>query len=262
VSVDGDTALISARNNDDGGTDSGSAYAFVRSGTSWSQQQKLTAADAAAGDHFGGVSVSDDTALIGAPDDDDGGTDSGSAYVFLRSGTTWSQQQKLTASAPAAGDHFGGSVSVSNDTALVSAIGDDDFGQSSGAAYIFVRSGTTWSEQQKLTASDPDQFEGFAAVVSVSGDIALIGAPSDDDGGNTAGSAYVFLRSGSAWSQEQKLTASDAAPSDIFGYSVSVSGDTALVGAPSDDDDSGGNSGSAYAFLRSELDRAAKAHRL
>eukprot|EP01047_Picozoa_sp_COSAG01_P108983 COSAG01_NODE_37878_length_497_cov_2.331658_1_plen_95_part_10 len=93
----GDTAVIGAHYDDDAGSASGSAYAFVRTGTSWSQQAKLTASDAAAGDYFGvSVAVAGDTAVIGASDDDDAGSDSGSAYAFVRTGTSWSQQAKLT----------------------------------------------------------------------------------------------------------------------------------------------------------------------
>jgi hypothetical protein len=112
---------------------------FVRSGATWTQQAKLTAADADAGDNFGfSVAISGDTALVGADGDDDAGLSSGSAYVFVRSGTTWSEQAKLTASDAAAGDNFGFSVAISGDTALVGADGDDDAGDRSGSAYVFA----------------------------------------------------------------------------------------------------------------------------
>jgi hypothetical protein len=249
VSVSGDTAVIGAEWDDDGGTNSGSAYVFTRSGTTWTEQQKLTASDAAAYDSFGtSVSVSGDTAVIGAYGDDDGGSRSGSTYVFTRSGTTWTQQAKLTASDAAADDYFGTSVSVSGDTAVIGAYWDDDGGTSSGSAYVFTRSGTTWTEQQKLTASDAVAYDYFGYSVSVSGDTAVIGAYYDDDGGSASGSAYVFTRSlDGTWTQQQKLTASDAAAGDYFGYSVSVSGDTALIGARLDDG-IGADSGSAYVF--------------
>jgi len=251
VAVNGETAVIGAYGNDDGGTNSGSAYIFIRSGTTWSEQAKLTASDAAAGDNFGiSVAVSGNTAVIGAYLDDDGGTNSGAAYVFTRSGTTWNQQAKLTASDAAADDWFGYSVAVSGDTAVIGADGDDDGGNSSGAAYVFVRSGTTWSQQAKLTASDAAADDRFGASVAVDGDTAVIGAYRDDDGGADSGAAYVFIRSGTTWSQQAKLTASDAAADDQFGRSVAVDGDTAVIGAHRDDD-SATNSGSAYVFTRS-----------
>jgi len=123
---------------------------------------KLKAHDAAALDEFGiSVSISGDYAIVGANRDDDGGFGSGSAYIFKWDGTSWSQQAKLTALDAAAGDYFGESVSISGDYAIVGALNNDDAGQASGSAYIFSRSGTTWNQQTKLTASDAaigDQF--------------------------------------------------------------------------------------------------------
>jgi hypothetical protein len=246
VALSGDTAVVGAPFDDDAGSASGSAYVFVRSGTRWSQQQKLTASDAAPNDDFGlAVAVSGDTAVVGAIGDDDAGRDSGAAYVFVRSGTRWRQQQKLTASDAASSDLFGNSVAVSGDTAVVGARGDDDAGGvNSGAAYVFVRSGTRWSQQQKLTASDAAPNDDFGLAVALSGDTAVVGAENN--------SAYVFVRSGTRWSEQQKLTASDAAAGagGFFGNSVAVSGDTAVVGAYADVD-AGGDSGAAYVFVRS-----------
>ena len=261
VSGDGSTAVIGAHGDDDRGSESGSAYVFTRSGSSWTQQAKLTASDGAAGDIFGySVAVSGDgnTAVIGAYGDDDRGIESGSAYVFTRSGGSWTQQAKLTASDGAAGDvfDFGYSVAVSGDgsTAVIGAYGDDDRGSESGSAYVFTRSGGSWTQQAKLTASDGAAGDVFGYSVAVSGDgsTAVIGAHGDDDRGSESGSAYVFTRSGSSWTQQAKLTASDGAAGDIFGYSVAVSGDgnTAVIGAYGDDD-RGIESGSAYVFTRS-----------
>ncbi len=251
VALSAETALIGAYQDDDGATNSGSAYVFTRSGSNWSQQQKLSASDAATYDYFGkSVALSGDTALIGAYSDDDGGTDSGSAYVFNRSGSTWSQQQKLTASDATSSDYFGFSVALSADTALIGAILDDDGGTNSGSAYAFSRSGSTWAEERKLTAVNARALHFFGNAVALSGDTALIAAYSDDVGGWDRGSAYVFTRSGSTWSQQQKLTASDAADYDLFGYSVALAGDTVLIGAYQDDD-GGTDSGSAYVYTRS-----------
>jgi hypothetical protein len=148
------------------------------------------------------VALSGDTALVGAYFDDDAGSDAGAAYVFVRSGTSWSQQDKLIASDAAAADLFaGGLIALDGDTALIGAPFDDDAGSQSGSAYVFVRSGTSWSQQEKLTASDAADGDGFGATsVALSGDIALIGAYRDDDGGSDAGSAYIFERSGTSWS--------------------------------------------------------------
>ncbi|MCX6671281.1 MAG: PKD domain-containing protein, partial [Euryarchaeota archaeon] len=197
VSISGDTALIGACFDDDNGFDSGSAYVFVRTGTTWTEQTKLRASDGTAGDYFSAyaVSISSDTALIGAQGDDDNGADSGSAYVFIRTGLTWTEQEKLLVSDGAAQDFFGGSVSLSGDTVLIGAGGDDDNGGNSGSAYMFIRTGTTWAQEAKLLASDGAAEDIFGWAVALDGDTALIGAYYDDDNGLDSGSAYVFTKS-------------------------------------------------------------------
>ena len=248
TSLDGDTALIGASGDNDNGADSGSAYVFTRSGTTWTQQQKLLASDGGPGALFGcSVSLDGNTALIGAQEYVSGGN--GSAYVFTRTGTTWVQQAKLLASDGAAWDNFGVYVFLSGDTALIGADRDDDNGENSGSAYVFTRTGTTWTQQQKLLPSDGAAEDIFGVSVSLSGDTALIGAWYDDDNGTDSGSAYVFTRSGTTWTQQQKLLAPDGAAADWFGNSVFLSGDTAIIAAPQDDD-MGTNSGSAYIFTR------------
>jgi len=261
VSISGDTAIVSADLDDDAclptinqSCNSGSAYVFTRSGTTWTQQAKLTASDAAAGDLFGfSVSISRDTAIVGSRFNDDVPNNSGSAYVFTRSGTTWTQQAKLTASDAAAEDNFGVSVSILGDTAIVGAAFNDDVPNNSGSAYVFTRSGTTWTQQAKLIASDAAAGDQFSFSVSISVDAAIVGAAFNDDAGTSSGSAYVFTRSGTIWTQQAKLTSSDAAAFDEFGVSVSISGDTAIVGAIFDDH-AGRASGSAYVFLPSDTD--------
>ena len=255
VSMSGNTAVIGASYDDHaGGIDAGSAYVFVRSGSVWTQQAKLTASDAAADDYFGvSVSISGDTAVVGASlHDHAGGAAAGSAYVFVNSNGIWTEQAKLTASDAAAGDNFGYSVSVSGDTAVIGAYGDDHAGKTdAGSVYVFVRSGGIWTHQAKLTASDAGASDRFGWSVSVSGDTAVIGAPYDREVWSWAGSAYVFVRSGGVWTQQARLAASDAAADDRFGRSVSVSDDTAVIGAYYDDHAGGTDAGSAYVFVRS-----------
>ncbi|MCG3163162.1 MAG: hypothetical protein JMDDDDMK_04545 [Acidobacteria bacterium] len=250
VGISGETIVVGAPLDDDAGSSSGSAYVFVRTGTLWSQQQKLTASDAARDDWFGySVAISGETIVVGAYFDDDAGVNSGSAYVFVRTGTVWSQQQKLTASDAAASDNFGNAVAISGETVVVGAVLDDDAGSSSGSAYVFVRTGTVWSQQQKLTASDAAAGDLFGSALAISGETIVIGAQFDADAGSDSGSAYVFVRTGTVWSEQQKLTASDAAAFDHFGYSVRISGETIVIGSPGDNV-AGGNSGSAYVFVR------------
>jgi hypothetical protein len=246
VSISGDYAIVGADGDDSG---KGSAYIFRRDGTDWSEQAKKTASDGAAGDYFGySASISGDYAIVGAPWDNDKGNWSGSAYIFRRDGTSWSQQAKKTASDGATADYFGYSVSISGDLAIVGAYGDDDKGDWSGSAYIFKWDGTSWIQQQKLLASDGAADDYFGLSVSISGDYAIVGAYGDDDKGSASGSAYMFRLDGTNWIQQAKLTASDGAAGDVFGYSVSISGDYAIVGAYGDDD-KGSNSGSAYIFV-------------
>ncbi len=262
VAVSGDTALIGVRFDDDdaNGLESGSAYVFTRSGTTWSQQARLTAADGSDRDWFGvRVALEGDTAVVPADADDSdvNGVDSGSVYVFTRSGSTWTQQAKLTASDGAAVDLFGYSVALSGDTVLIGARFDDDDvnGDNSGSVYVFTRSGTSWSQQAKLTAADGGAGDEFGYSVALAGDTAVITANADDSdvNGVDSGSAYVFTRSGTDWSQQAKLTAADGAAGDLFGVRVALAGDTALIGARLDDDDVNGvDSGSAYVFTRSE----------
>jgi len=246
VSVNGDTVLAGATGDDDAGTDSGSVYVFVRGFGGWTLQQKLVASDGAAGDRFGIVSLSGDTALVTAI-----GSGFGSAYVFVRSATSWVEQAKFAASDGAAGDLFGSAISLSGDTALVGAYGDGGAAAYTGSAYVFVRSAAVWSEQAKLAAFDGAQEDYFGSAVSLSGDTAMVGAYATDSGGSGSGSVYVFERNAANWVAQGKLARSDSAPAgDGFGIGVSLSGDTAMVGAWGDDS-SANNSGSVYEYVRS-----------
>ncbi len=250
IALSGDTVVIGAPHDDDKGNDAGSVYVFTRSGTTWSQQVKLTAADGVAGDVFGiSIAFSGDTIVIGADLNDEKALNAGAVYVFTRSGSSWSQQAKITAADGAETDIFGVRVALYGDTILISARRDDDdvMGIDAGSAYIFTRTGTTWQQQIKLTASDGAADDRFGRSVALVADTAVIGAMFQDDKGDNSGSAYVFTRSGTTWSQQVKLTAADGAEGDVFGWSVALSDDTAVITAPHDDD-KGNESGSAYVF--------------
>jgi len=259
VSIDGDTAIVGARVDNHGGaiSSAGAAYIFEKPGGGWidaTQDAKLTASDATAGDQLGNsVSISGNTALVGARLDNIGGTGSGSAYIFEKPGGGWidaTQDAKLTASDSAQNDDFGFASSISGDTALVGAFRTDDDGNRSGSAYVFVKPGGGWVDATQdaiLKASDAAAEDQFAWAVSISGNTILVGAFGDD---SNAGSAYVFMKPGGGWvdaTEDQKLTASDAAAGDEFGDSVSISGNTAIIGAHFNDD-GGNDSGSAYIF--------------
>src|SRR5262245_58441102 len=232
------------------------------------QQAYLKGSNTGVSDQFGySVSVSGDTVVVGAyledsnatsvngDESNNGAGNSGAAYVFVRSGTTWTQQAYLKASNANASDAFGYSLSISGDTVVVgaqfeasSATGvdgnqSDNSAGNSGAAYVFVRSGTTWTQQAYLKASNAGANDVFGSSVSVSGDTVVVGAVEEnssatgvngdesDNSSFSAGAAYVFVRSGTTWSQQAYLKASNTDFFDQFGYSVSVSGDTAVVAA-------------------------------
>ena len=219
----------------------------VISNNNWLEQDKLLASDGAGWDQFGYcVSISGDYAIIGASHNDDNGDHSGSAYIFKRDGTSWTEEAKLIASDGAEYDSFGRSVSIDGDYAIIVARYDDDNGDASGSAYIFKRDGTTWNEQAKLLASDGAERDYFGSSVTIYRNYAIIGATDDDDNGDESGSAYIFKRDGTSWTEEAKLIASDGTEGDAFGHSVSIDGDYAIIGAYGDDD----YSGSAYVFKR------------
>ena len=201
------------------------------------QQAKLTASDGAPDDGFGvSVAISGSMAVVGASFKN---SQTGAAYVFVRSGAAWSQQARLTAADAAQGSDFGYSVAVCGPAVVVGAthISSTD----TGAAYVFVRTDTAWSQQAKLAAPGPATIDFFGWSVAIVGSTAVVGAP----GQTSPGAAYVFVRSGTAWHQQAKLTAADGASGDFFGGSVAISESTTVAGAPNN------NSaiGAAYVYV-------------
>jgi hypothetical protein len=256
VSVSNTTAVVGAHQEDTVPASSGAAFVFERNPAdgAWEQTAKLTASDAEAGDNFGiSVSVDGTTAVVGAFGEDTAGSGTGAAYVFEIDPASglWEEVARLTASDAEAYDFFGGDVSVSGGTAIVGASGEDTRGDHAGAAYVFERNPASgmWEEVAKLTAKDAEAKDGFGISVSVSNNTAVVGAFNEDTGGAGAGAAYVFRRdpASGTWEHVAKLVASDAAAIDQFGFSVSVSDTTALVGAVGEDA-GGHNAGAAYVF--------------
>ena len=242
VSIHGNYALVSDPEDDSFEYNQGAVYLYFNDNGVWTLQEFLHASDLAELDYFGSsVSIYGDIVLIGARADDDNGYSSGSAYIFQRNGDSWTQQVKLTASDGSWLDHFGISVSLFGDYALIGADGDDS---GSGSAYVFRREGDAWIEQSKLIASDASENDGFGNAVAIFEDYAIIGAHGDD---NYTGSTYIFYRSGDVWNQQAKLTSLDSTVGDGFGKSVAISDDYAFIGSPFDDDN-GTYSGSAYIF--------------
>ena len=282
VAIDGDTLVVGAYGESSGVPDdpsdntassAGAVYVFTRSGTTWSQQAYLKAAVPGSNDWFGRtVSIRGDTLLVGAPLEDSSATggvsddsarSAGAAFVFTRTGTTWTQQAFLKASNAQASDQFGHAVAVvDDDRILVGAPYTNN-----GTVYAFVRTGTTWSEQQMLEASNPNLLDEFGRRLAVSGETVAVGAPSEsssatggelDNSMSGAGAVYVFTHSGTAWSQQAYVKASNAGVRDNFGFSIALSGDTLAVGAifegssasGGEMDDSAARAGAAYVFTR------------
>ncbi|MGI6249911.1 MAG: FG-GAP repeat protein [Anaerolineaceae bacterium] len=297
---DSATMGVNGDQDNNNAPESGAAYVFMRNGSAWTQQAYLKASNTNAWDLFGtSVAISGDTIVVGAiressnatgingDQSDNSAEDAGAAYVFVRSGSTWTQQAYLKASNTDTWDTFGISVAISNDTIVVGAIressnatgvnGDqsDNSAEDAGAAYVFARSGSTWTQQAYLKASNTDAGDYFGSSVAISDDTIVVGAYGEDsaatginndnqsdNSASYAGAAYVFARSGSTWTQQAYLKASNTNAWDLFGTSVAVSGDTIVVGAHVEDsaatgvnndnqsDNSAEDAGAAYVFAR------------
>jgi hypothetical protein len=247
VAVDGDVAIVGAYADDTIADNAGSAYVFTFDGSHWTESQVLVASDAAARDSFGfSVAIDGNTAIIGAPFNADPASRGSVAYIFKFNGTRWYEMVRLTASEGHFANDFGRSVAIDGNTAIVGAPGDDDNGQDSGSVYVFNYDGTRWLQTQKLTATDGTAGDRFGGSVAVEGRTAIIGAAADDEKGSYAGSAYIFASDSAGWREVQKLTASDAAASSLFGNSVDVDGIAVIVGASY----SRITRGSAYVYVR------------
>ena len=256
---------------------SGAAYVFKRTVSEWQQEAYLKAPNTDASDYFGRViSLSGDTIVVAAYVEDSNQTTitngvtasadnirsgSGAAYVFKRSSSTWAQEAYLKAPNADVNDYFGFGLSISGDTLVVSTR-DEDSNQttitngttasadnsktSSGAAYVFRRTGSTWAQEAYLKASNADSNDYFGASSAISGDSIVVGAMWENSNQTTitngrgasannsvgsAGAAYVFKRLGSSWAQEAYLKAPNVDVNDFFGFKTSISGDTVVVGA-------------------------------
>lgn len=247
VAIDAETALVGAFWDDDKGSNAGAAYVFVRDGSVWSEQQKLTAATSAA---LGlSVALDGDSAIVGSPGES---SQAGAAYVFVRSGTSWTLQKKLVASDAEASDQFGFAVDIKGDAAIIGAFGYDrdanDMTRSFGAAYVYTRSGSEWTEQAKLLPLAPRDSTQFGMAVQIDGDTAAVGAPAEgNELPGKPGAAYVFENTDGIWTQTQKLSAAGITTVNWFGRRLALEGDRLVIGAPSE----ANMQGVAYLFTRS-----------
>jgi len=310
VAIAGDTIVVGARDEESSATGvngddsdnslpfAGAAYVFTRTDTTWSQQAYLKASNTGEGDQFGvRVKVAGETIVVAANQEDSSATGvdgdqtsnsanaAGAVYVFVRKGTDWSQQAYIKASNTQGGDQFGHSLDFDGHTLVVGAISEDSAAtgvngdessnaiSQSGAAYVFIRSGSTWVQEAYLKASNTGQFDQFGFAVAIDGDTAVVGAQNEDSDAtgvngtqtnnfeSNSGAAYVFTRSSGSWSQEAYLKASNTWMGDVFGTSLDIEGDVLVVCATGEDGVSTGvngsqengvpNSGAAYVFERS-----------
>lgn len=269
ISGTGEYLIAGARNEDTVASNAGAAYIFKRTGSTWSQQAKLTASDGGASDNFGyDVAISKDGnyAIVGAVFEDGGAGDpksnAGAAYVFVRSGSSWTQQAKLVASDAVASDLLGVHVSINQDGTYVAlgAEGEDANATDSGAVYIFVRSGSSWSQQQKIEQSPSFANHRFSKVSLNPYGVYLLAGATGVQGPpnfNNEGAVYVFTRSGSTWTQQQgPIFTSDGQSSDAFGNSIAIDemATTFISSSRNEDGGSGdpiNSAGAAYIFTRS-----------
>lgn len=223
------------------------AHVYRFDGLAWKEEAKLSPSDSPSGKGFGNsASLHNDTAMIGAHLTDDNGENSGAVYVYQFDGSSWIETAKLTASDAAAGDRFGVAVSLDGDVAVVGALGADDNGFGSGAAYVFRHNGDSWLEEAKLTPADGAANDGFGISVQIEGEMIAIGAWGTTHGTNP-GAVYVFKLDGMGWQEEAKLNPSDSQTALLFGNSISLHEGHLLVGAMGHTE-GGVRSGAAYLY--------------
>ncbi len=252
VALAGNTLAVGTPMADLQASNAGAVFVFVLSGGSWSHQATLTASDGSSGDHLGAaVTAYGDRVAAGAADANGGGlTDSGKVYLFLRQGTTWSQEAILTAGDAAANDTFGAALALDDSLLAIGAPGADVNAQADrGAVYVFSLNEGRWSQTAKLTTSDGAAGDAFGQALALRAGLLLAGAPLAD-GNNTAdvGAAYVFSTGGSAWSQEARLDAANAAGGDAVGQAVALDGGWLTLGLPGADAGGAADAGAVALF--------------
>jgi hypothetical protein len=241
VAIDDNTVVVGAYKNDSNGSDCGAAYVYELIGLQWLQRQKLTALDGYPGDQFGrSVAIEGNTIVVGSYYGDSNKPDTGSAYVFARSGGVWTQQQKLVAPDAAPNDRFGCSVAIDNNTIVIGAYRDGNF---TGSACVFTRTGPNWGFQEKLTASDAGKGDTFGYSVAIDNNTIIIGAPNWN---TTIGSAYFYQRQSTTWLQRSVLRGDNG----HFGFSVALDGNLAVIGAYEGDTNIVSGAGAAYIFAK------------
>ena len=253
VDLDGNTAIVGANGDLHPDGTQGSVYVFVRNGNNWTQQAKLVGSEIDVpfpGFAAWGISIDGDTIAVGAPTTKEQGIESGVTYVYVRDGSTWTQQTRLLPPDGKTRDQFGGSTPLDHDTLAVSASRGHDSRTEPGSVYIYTRSGGIWTQQTKLFASDGFVGDVFGQTIAIEGNKLIIGSPQFPERGKGPGAVYIFQRDGAVWMEREKLLSSDGKLGDDFGLNLAMEGGTVVVGAPAQhpNDPTGKDTGSAYIF--------------
>jgi len=239
VALDAQTALVGAYRNDLAAIDAGAAYVFENTAEGWSDGVALRPVGIGYDDRFGqAVGVSGNRLIVGAPRDDDLGTDCGASYVYERTAEGWMLDAKLLPTGGISFGRVGATVDIDGDTAVMAG---------GRKVYVYVFTAEGWVLQATLT-SPAGVYDYFGCSIAISGDTVVVGAHGFDSIYNE-GRAYVFVREGGTWSLQATLAATDGEPNDQFGFGLALDGDTALIGAWGDDD-AGSSAGAAYAYER------------
>lgn len=251
VDIFGDHAIIGARQDNNVGTFAGRAYIFKRSGDAWVEDAILSASDATTADFFGtSVAIGEHYAIIGAPLEDTKASQAGAAYIFARTPDGWIEEAKLLASNGRSFDGFGGAVSISGTTALIGATGVNANAPDAGAAYIFARTPSGWSEAAILTLADGQEDDLFGVSVSLDDHIAVVGASKSNLVAPNSGATYIYERTNDRWSQAAVVVDPAQTPNANFGASVSLLAERLLVGASGAAVRNQFQSGAAFTFER------------
>lgn len=246
VAICGNTVLIGATGDDEGGEDAGAMYVFLKEQSGWIQESKILPDDLAAGDHFGAaIAVDGNLAVVGAYGKQN---NRGAAYVFVHDGEEWNRQAILMADDGMDNDYFGSVVSINNGFIIAGAYGKNISGPNTGAAYIFQQTGQSWIQVARLSADAGASGDYFGGSVAIHQNIALVGAPGTDQAGTDSGKAYVYQYDGNNWLLETEIVSSEAASGDYFGTAVSLNQDFLMIGATGVRTAGEAISGAVYAF--------------
>ena len=252
VSTDGTRTIVGAYGDDDRGTNAGAAYVFVSRNRKWNEETKLLPIQASHNEQVGmAVAIDGDFAWVGSRGDIESGPQTGSAYVFRRFEDGWVQVARFRSRAAGSDDQYGLSVAVDGEWAVVGAYGDAKQGRDAGCVYVYRLMDDVWQFSERIYAPKSSDADYFGFSVDVSGDQLIVGAFGDDTKGNRAGAAYVYRQTSEGWKIDVRLIADDGAKHNLFGHSVALSGQIAVVGAHGNDT-LGRFSGAAYVFGRTQ----------